>query len=423
MTTTGPGPARPPQPAPAASPAAQTSPAGPPQAPGSATSLAPTGRSLWRRSRWYLLSAALLLLAATVLAGLNQDRRYPRLDPRSYDATGTHGVVALLQREGLRVDITEDPSGRPAGSGTLVIQEPDLLTPEQLRTLAAAKHTRLVLLSPGPAALSALAPGVRPSDEGGGAPYAAVRSTAAQCSLPEAVRAGTAHLGGLLYTAGSRGEGCYPRGHGYPLVTLRTGKDTEVVVLGSGDFLTNELVKKDGNASLALGLLGSRPDVTWQLPDYGTLLAEGGSRKELGDFVPDGWRWGGYQLVAAVLLAALWRARRLGPVIGENLPVVVRAAETTEGRARLYHRAKARGRAADALRRAAAHRLAPALGVPLDAGLPDPTALCAAVLGRLPDRPAGDVQALLYGPPPTDDAALLRLADDLDALERQVRKP
>ncbi|MCG6496379.1 DUF4350 domain-containing protein [Kitasatospora sp. A2-31] len=427
MTST-PGPALPPQPAAAASPSAQAAPAGPPpQGPNSAgpapTSLAPTGRSLWHRSRWYLLSAALLLLAATVLAGLNQDRRYPRLDPRSYDATGTHAVVALLQREGLKVDITEDLTGHPTGNDTLVIPEPDLLTPEQLRTLAAAKHTRLVLLSPGPAALSALVPGVRPSDEGGGAPYAAVRSTAAQCSLPEAVRAGTAHLGGLLYTAGSHGEGCYPRGHGYPLVTLRTGKDAEVVVLGSGDFLTNELVKKDGNASLALGLLGSRPSVTWQLPDYGTLLAESGNRKELGDFVPDGWRWGGYQLAVAVLFAAFWRARRLGPVISENLPVVVRAAETTEGRARLYRRAKARGRAADALRRAAAHRLAPALGVPLDAGVPDPTALCAAVLDRLPDRPAGDVQALLYGPPPTDDAALLRLADDLDALERQVRKP
>jgi hypothetical protein len=33
------------------------------------------------------------------------------------------------------------------------------------------------------------------------------------------------------------------------------------------------------------------------------------------------------------------------------------------------------------------------------------------------------VHALLYGGPPPDDAALVRLADDLDALERQVRHP
>ncbi|MEV6972523.1 DUF4350 domain-containing protein [Kitasatospora sp. NPDC093806] len=391
-------------------------------APAPRTSLAPTGRGLWRRGRWYLLTVALLLLAAVLLAVVNQDRQYPPLDPRSYDATGSHGVIALLQREGLKVDITADPTGRPTGADTLVLPEPDLLTPEQLAAVAAAKHSRLVLVSPGPAALSALVPGVRTSDENGGIPYAGVRSTEAQCSLPEAVRAGTAHLGGLLYTTGSRGEGCYRRGHGYPLVTVATGRGTDVVVLGSGDFLTNELLKKDGNAALGLGLLGAQPHLTWHLPDYTAPIAEGG-QKSFQDYIPEGWTWAGYQLAVAVLLTALWRARRLGPVISENLPVVVRAAETTEGRARLYRRAKARGRAADALRRATAHRIAPALGVPPVAGAPDPTALCAAVADRLPERPAGDVRALLYGPPPTDDAALLRLADDLDALERQVRKP
>ncbi|WP_405365780.1 DUF4350 domain-containing protein [Kitasatospora sp. NBC_00039] len=439
MTTTtpgaSPGPAAPPTPtgAPAVPPGATAtatatgapSPAGPPAPPEprvSPSSLAPTGRSLWYRSRWFLLTAVLVLFAGALLAALSQDRRYPPLDPRSYDPSGAHAVVALLQREGLKVDITTDPTARTTGNDTLVVPEPDLLSPEQLRTIAAAKHARLILLSPGPAALSALAPGVRTSDEGGGVPYAGVRSTAAQCALTEAVRAGTAHLGGLLYTTGSRGEGCYPRGHGYPLVAVPTGKGTEVVVLGSGDFLSNELIKKDGNASLALGLLGSQPNLTWHLPDYSAPVAAGGD-KRFTDYIPDGWRWGAYQLAIAVLLAAVWRARRLGPVISENLPVVVRAAETTEGRARLYRRAKARGRAADALRRATVHRLAPALGLPLSAGAPDPTALCAAVVDRLPDRPAGDVRTLLYGPPPTDDAALLRLADDLDALERQVRKP
>ncbi|MGV9270135.1 DUF4350 domain-containing protein [Kitasatospora sp. NPDC003701] len=421
MTSTTPGPAAPPAPG-GPPPEVPLTPAAPPPGAAGTSSLAPTGRSVWHRSRWYLLTAALLLLAAAVLAGLNQERRYPPLDPRSYDASGSHAVVALLQRQGLQVDVTADLPTRSAGNDTLVVPEPDLLGADQLRALAAARHGRLVLISPGPAALSALAPGVRPSEEGGGAPYAAVRSTPAQCALTEAVRAGTAHLGGLLYTTGSRGEGCYPRGHGYPLVVVQNGKGSEVVVLGSGDFLSNELMKKDGNASLALGLLGSQPRLAWHLPDYATPVVHGGD-KQFTDYIPDGWRWAAYQLGIAVLLAALWRARRLGPVISENLPVVVRAAETTEGRARLYRRAKARGRAADALRRAAAHRLAPALGVPPTAGAPDPTALCAAVADRLPDRPAGDVRALLYGPPPTDDAALLRLADDLDTLERQVRKP
>ncbi|MFF8773506.1 DUF4350 domain-containing protein [Kitasatospora sp. NPDC015120] len=402
---------------PTAPPTAAPAPASP-----AATSLAPTGRGLWRRARWYLLAVVLALLAAVVLAAAKDERQYPPLDPRSYEPTGSHAVVALLERQGLKVDVTPDPTGRPAGADTLVLPEPDLLSPEQLAAVAAARHARLVLVSPGPAALSALAPGVRMSDENGGIPYARVHSTDPGCSLPEAVRAGSAHVGGLLYTSGSRGEGCYPRGHGYPLVSVPLGRATDVVVLGSGEFLTNQLLKKDGNAALGLGLLGAQPRVTWHLPDYTAPVAEGG-RKSFRDFVPEGWTWAGYQLAVAVVLAALWRARRLGPVVSENLPVVVRASETTEGRARLYRRARARGRAADALRRAAAHRIAPALGVPPVAGAPDPTALCAAVADRLPEWSAGDARALLYGPPPTDDAALLRLADDLDALERQVRKP
>ncbi|MFG3227092.1 DUF4350 domain-containing protein [Kitasatospora sp. NPDC048194] len=386
------------------------------------TSLAPSGRGLLRRARWYLAFLAALLIGAVCIAALGRDHQYPPADPRSYDSDGAHAVVALLEQQGLRTDLTTDPAATPGGADTLVLPEPDLLDPGQLRAVAAAHHRRLVLIAPGPAALTALAPGIRTSDEDGGVPYAPVRSTPAACSLAEASRAGSATTGGMLYTSGSRGEGCYPHGHGYPLVSTPTAHG-DVIVLGSGSFLHNGELAKDGNASLALGLLGSQPRLTWHLPDYSAQPAEGTRTKSFDDYIPKGWRWAFYQLAIAAVLAALWRARRLGPVVSENLPVVVRAAETTEGRARLYRRAKARGRAAEALRRAAAHRLSPALGVPLRAGAPDPEALCAAVADRLPARPAGDVRALLYGPPPTDDAALLRLADDLDALERQVRNP
>ena len=38
-------------------------------------------------------------------------------------------------------------------------------------------------------------------------------------------------------------------------------------------------------------------------------------------------------------------------------------------------------------------------------------------------RSGPDVAALRYGAAPADDGALVRLADDLDALEREVRRP
>jgi hypothetical protein len=118
----------------------------------------------------------------------------------------------------------------------------------------------------------------------------------------------------------------------------------------------------------------------------------------------------------AVGCFALWRARRLGPVVTEPLPVVVRAAETVEGRARLYRRAGAADHAAFALRQAARDRLVPRLGLPRDAA---PDAVVAALVERT-GRAGQAVWELLYGPPPRTDADLVRLADALDALEKEI---
>lgn len=137
------------------------------------------------------------------------------------------------------------------------------------------------------------------------------------------------------------------------------------------------------------------------------------------DLIPSGWLWGAFQLFLAALLAAVWRGRRLGPLVAERLPVAIRASESTEGRARLYRKANARDHAASVLRAASRDRLAPLLGVaPGRAHLPE--ILLPAVSVRLPDT-ALDPHTLLFGPAPADDSALIRLADQLDALEREVR--
>ncbi|NUK55526.1 DUF4350 domain-containing protein, partial [Streptomyces lunaelactis] len=91
----------------------------------------------------------------------------------------------------------------------------------------------------------------------------------------------------------------------------------------------------------------------------------------------------------------------------------------TEGRARLYRKVNARDRAASALRSATRTRLAPLLGVPpVDAHSPE--ALLPAVSAHLPNGDR-DLKALLFGPAPADGNALIHLADQLDALEREVR--
>jgi hypothetical protein len=97
--------------------------------------------------------------------------------------------------------------------------------------------------------------------------------------------------------------------------------------------------------------------------------------------------------------------------------VVVRASEAVEGRARLYQAAGARGAAAEALRGGVRDRVARRLGLPPTTGPAPVVATAAARTGR----PAAELELLLYGAAPADDAGLVRLAADLRALEDAVR--
>ena len=72
--------------------------------------------------------------------------------------------------------------------------------------------------------------------------------------------------------------------------------------------------------------------------------------------------------------------------------------------------------AAQALRSSTASRIATALGV---AHTADREALTHAMEQR--GLPASRCSALLWGPPPTSEKALIRLANDLDALEKEIR--
>ena len=127
--------------------------------------------------------------------------------------------------------------------------------------------------------------------------------------------------------------------------------------------------------------------------------------------------WIVLQLCLVVLLVALWKGRRIGPLVAERLPVVVRASETVEGRGRLYRSRRASDRAAEALRTATLQRLLPRLGLGPNAA---PPAIVAAVVGRSRPRPGVSCGTLLFGPPPATDADLVNLAHALDNIERQV---
>lgn len=368
-----------------------------------------------RRWRGPAAVVALLLGTAIVLGLVQSSMSRGSLDPEGIDARGARALVRLLEAEGVRVSpvrTTADAVEAAGPDDTVLVTVPDLLTPEQVDEVVDT-GARLVLVAP-QARVGEFAP------ELAAVRVDAPREVAPECPLPAARRAGSARLGGYGYRgelSRTHGASCYPVDDEPALVVTASAGGGPVTILGSADPLTNEYLDRDGNAALALGLLGQDDHLVWYRP---VPEAGGETGVPLTDQLPGWVRAGAWQLAIAVILVAVWRARRLGRLVAEPLPVVVRASETTQGRARLYRRGRSRDHAAALLREASIRRLGSTGPWQLAPAHPGTDTLAETLAQRI-GRPAEQISALLYGPPPTDDAGLVRLADDLDALEKEAR--
>jgi hypothetical protein len=380
----------------------------------------PDGRPVltgWRQWRAPVAVVLFVLLGGLFIALLQV--RPPvagPLDPNDTGPFGAHAMVALLQHRGQTVlravsAATAAAQARARGT-TLVVTSPQNLSGGYLARLARVP-VGLVLVAPDRAALAALAPEVTLAG-----PAGPVRSLPTRCGLPGAIAAGPAYLGGQPVRSAAPGAWrCYPASASASYLVRYAARGHLVTVLGSGAPLANEDLGASGNAALALNLLAASPKIVWLVP--GPLpvpAAAHPGRRSLTSLIP-GQVWAVViQLGIVVVLLALWRMRRLGPLVTEPLPVVVRACETVEGHGRLYRSRRARDRAAAALRDAALGRIVTRLGLPRDVTA---DAACQELASRT-GRDPGEIRAILFGPVPGDDAALVRLAADLNALEGQV---
>jgi hypothetical protein len=335
---------------------------------------------------------------------------------QTYDAAA---AVAALGQEPL------SRAGRPSKLGptsaTLVITSPYLLNDRQRRILARARAD-LLIVEPGQAALATLAPQVLVQRHPvTGYPVISYgRLIAPRCRLIGATLAGSANVGGYTYRAPPRAASCYPTGRFGSLVRYRAEGRT-ITIMGAGTAMMNAEFGANGNAALVLNLLSAHRRVVWLTPE-----PRGAARGAIPSHVtrrggPALIPWAAWlmiiQLGVAVALVAAWRARRMGPLITERLPVVVRASETVEGHGRLYQSRRARGRAAAALRQAMLDGVVPALGLAKKA---PPEAVIAAVAARS-RRSGPEISRIVYGSAPATDAELVSLARSLDELEREVR--
>ena len=382
----------------------------------------------WRSVRGVAAVILAMVLIAVVLAALRPSTSPQALDPTSPKQDGGRALAEIVRRDGTPVTVARDADDavRKSGPGAvMVVTRTERLTGEDLTRLADAQ-VDLLLVRPTSFALADLAPRVRRD----GTTFEEAADPG--CSLRGATLAGSVALHeSETYEVTPSATGsvttCYRTEYGGPRVVQVQYAGKTVTVLGSASPLTNRRLTEEGNAALAMNLLapnggGAGSSVVWLVPDIPE-EGSGAGQQSLGDLMPFGVKLFLLQLLVVVLLVALWRGRRLGPVVAEALPVVVRSAETVEGRSRLYRAGHARDRASDALRSGARERLVPLLGLPRSSAQ-DPSAaqeIVTAVAHRTPYDETY-VGAALYGPEPLDDAGLIALSAVLDDLERQVRQ-
>lgn len=373
-------------------------------------------RRLPRPSRGLLVTILLVVAAIGVITWVAQGERTGYLQPDAVDPSGSRAIVNVLRANGVSVTtpgLTSEAADN-AASATVLITTEAYLTPGMLETVLEVRPARVVLVNarPGGAAFQRLAAGVPlASDQSG------PEVLDPGCALPAAQRAGTANLPGPRYDAAAwegTAQVCYGPVQRTALVVL-PGAGTarpEVVLLGSAKPLQNDGFAHEGNAALALSLLGSQSHLVWWTPQLNDPVGADSQGTPLPDLMP---RWvvpAVVQLWIASLFLAWWRGRRMGPLVREPLPVVIRAGETVAGRARLLRASRARATAASHLREAAISRLT--RRYQLAPGAP-PAVVISAVADGLRRAP-NDVAALLYGPDPTSDRDLVALQFELGRL-------
>lgn len=363
----------------------------------------------WRTLRWVLLALVLIIGVSAASAYLTAPRHGGRMDPDATSPDGAHALVALLKDRGVDVVTAKDiadveRSARP-DSLVLVAPTPFLIDDAGLRRIGEVQGD-LLLVEPSSWTREALAPKIRLASitSFGGEP---------RCDMREATRAGSVQFDVADTYEPVDAATSLTRCYDGALVRYADAGRT-VTVVGTADFMTNSALLKEGNAALAMNLAGARPRVIWYTPDR--IAGESDGATSIMDLIPDRVGWIVLQLCLAVGFVALWRGRRIGPLVAEDLPVVVRASETVEGRGRLYRSRRARDRAATALRTSARQRILPRLGLGTRS---DPAAVVETVAQRIHHDPAA-IDYALFGPDPSDDAELVNLSRLLDDIERQV---
>ncbi|WP_353112072.1 DUF4350 domain-containing protein [Microbacterium sp.] len=375
------------------------------------TTAAARQRGRWRRALGWVLIVLLACGGAAVAARMvaTAPTATGVLSPEGTNDVGAKALAELVRQQGVEVITTRSRSEAAAAitdDTTLVLSDPYQLTDEGVRSLLDSAD-RVVLLSSSSRTLRLLGLGTNASSAGG--------AVEPGCAIPEFAKVGKI-VPTRVFAPDASADACFVDEEGNAAVLRgEPGGPTVTIVEGTALF-TNAHVAENGNAALGLALLAQTGRVVWYEPTLADTDRTGEEPDTLGTRTPDWLTPAIVMLLLAGVAATLWRGRRFGPLVAENLPVTVRASETMHGRARLTAKAADAGHAAAEIRDGTVRRLAKRLGLS-DRAAPHEVADAAADRLRIP---RGSLHDLLGGDLPASDVDLVDTARRLAELEAAV---
>jgi hypothetical protein len=374
-------------------------------------STAVRGKGRLRSALGWLAIAAAVIVFALIAGALSFGAPDPRggLDPDSAKDSGTLALTELLRDQGVEITVARtrtDAAAAISDDTTLVMADPYALTDDAVRELVEPANSTVFL--------SSASRILRLLDLGENAAPPAEGALPAGCDLPELANIGAVQPD-RFFSPADGVTGCFADdGAAGVLVDDRGGVRT-VMVEGVSLF-SNEHLADDGNAALALALLGQTGHIVWYVPSFADTDIEAQTSDTLASLTPPWVTPAILLLLLAGIVAGVARGQRFGPLVTETLPVTVRASETMHGRARLTAKAGDAPHAAAALRDGSLRRLAKRLGM---GARSTPVEVADAASDRL-RIPRGSLHDLLAGALPQNDSELVDVSRRLAELETAV---
>ena len=408
----------------------------------------PSARERASAARPAILIVVLIILVLVAIGLLPEGgMNSTPVGPRNPTGDGARALAQVLSNRGASVEeVSFDKAVTVDENTTLVVVFPSRLTSAQIQQIETRANVVYIGLEE--------EYGTEPYLDGLSSQRAGTYDTltAPGCSSEIAARARELTSTKYVLSGSSAGwELCFTTNGEDFAYAERAEQGRFRAIIPDSVRVRNRAIVDRGNAALAINAIGRTPKVAWHVASYYNAFDDKQVTPTESPYVAPAF----LMTIGAVLLAAVAMGRRLGPLTPERLPVEVPAAETLVGKARLMRSQRSYEHAASALRSASAssawstiarrhdcascharRELAASTCASSTSAKSDSSrSSIASVLGvaHTADRqvlidalvqrglPPSRFFTLLWGPPPRNEAALVTLANDLDALEKEIR--